>query len=285
MNKKLIEMSLLGSASSLGLNWIYDKELMKSFSKNNDVLFLPIQHDLYKKAEHGFDVYPNHIIGDLDFMGEVLFQFHRFLYNGGNNPRDFRLQLYNHIGPNSGYEGYIEKYGKTLIADIAQTSSVSNEIDKQLIGPTLFIVGYAHGLKQSSILEYTKVLTNYQNISLFQQSIKYIFDNLTKESRTTVLKHSVSLLPKDYQESSIKAFDLLETQDFITKYSGIACGLEQSYPLVLHIVNQSTSFENALQINASLGGASSARGLLIGAFYSFLEDTPTEYKDILNVLI
>ena len=74
----MIKAGLLGSSSALGLNWIYDKRLLSEFSKGTEVLFIPIDHKLYKKAKTGFAVYPKTVVGDLDFMGEIIYIFNDY---------------------------------------------------------------------------------------------------------------------------------------------------------------------------------------------------------------
>jgi len=277
----MIQMSLIGSSSSLGLNWIYDRKLMKEFSKNNEVLFLPIQHELYKIAENGFDVYPNHEIGDLDFMGEVIYHYHRYL--SSKHPVSLKEFMYLNIGPESPYTGYIEKYGKVLIENIHDGNNHTTLIDKQLIGPAMYVIGYSHDLDDNTILEHSKVFTAYQNTTDFHVALKFIFTNINKENKTEVLKQSIKFLSEEYKDSMYNSLSDIELYEFIDKYSGVACGLDQSYPLIYYIINNSDTFKEALTLNASLGGASSARGIIIGAIYSIFEDVPTEYKHILNL--
>ena len=143
----MIKASLLGSSSALGLNWIYDKDLLIEYSKDNEVLFTPIDHDLYKKAKNGFDVYPNSVVGDLDFMGEILYLLHMHLeYSKDISLPSWRNTVFNYIGPSGTYDGYIEQYGKELVQQmITETAKnvkgtlYTNHIDKQLIGPALLL--------------------------------------------------------------------------------------------------------------------------------------------------
>lgn len=279
MNRKLIKMSLLGSASALGINWIYDRALLQEFKQNNEVIFLPIQHNLYEKAKNGFDVYPNHKIGDLDFMGEVLYIFHKFIQGNHDSLKQF---IYDHIGPNSEYDGYIETYGKNLIENINNGFEETSYIDKQLIGPLMYIIGYANNLSVDEVEKYSKVLTAYPNTIDFHIALKFIFNNISHLNKTDVLQKSIMYLPEDYQNSLEHSFDDIDVFEFIDNYSGVACGLEQSFPLIYYIINHTDSYLEALKLNAELGGASSARGLLIGAIYSFLDPFPEEYENTLN---
>lgn len=283
MNNRMIYMSLLGSSSSLGLNWIYDKDLMSEFSKENKVLFLPIQHKLYRKAKHGFNVYPNHIVGDLDFMGEVIYLFHKYLEK--QQESNFKQYMYKHIGPESSYNGYIETYGKELIETISQGNLHTDLIDKQLIGPAMYVVGYAHGLDDIETLHFSKSLTAYEETKNFHKSLRHIFINLNDNNKSDVLKESISYLSSDYKIRLKHVFTDINIDDFIKEYSGVACGLEQSFPLIYYIVHHTSNFKEALTLNSSLGGASSARGIIIGAIYSLLEEIPKEYQNMLNYKI
>ena len=281
MNMKMIHMSLLGSSSSLGVNWIYDKKLMSDFTKNNNILFLPIQHQLYKKAKNGYNVYKNHKVGDLDFMGEVAYIFHEYLL-GNSKDLNFKDYLYKKIGPESDYDGYIEQYGKELIKTIDNKKIFTDHIDKQLISSALFIIGFAHDLDINTIMNYTKILTAFDQTINFDYALNHVFRNLKATNKTSVLNESIRFLGRDYEGKMKASLSNIDIDTFIDKFSGIACGLEQSFPLVYYIVNNTDSFKEALQINASLGGASSARGFIIGAIYSIIDDIPTEFSKIIN---
>lgn len=280
MNKKMIKYSLLGSASALGTNWIYDRLLMEDFSKTTEGIFLPIQHELYKKAENGFDVYPDHKVGDLDFMGEVIYQFHTYLQD--KSKYSLKKFVYEKIGPNSGYKGYIEKYGKVLIEEIDNGIEEISIEDKQLIGAAMYIIGYANDLSDEEILEYSKVFTIYEETKNFHLALKDIFNNISTENKNEVLYESTKFLAKEYKEKCWKALEEIELFEFIDNYSGVACGLEQSFPLIYYIVSKTKTIEEALILNARLSGASSARGIIIGAIYSLIDDMPGNLEESLN---
>ena len=280
MNKKLIKMSLIGSSSSLGTNWIYDKNLMKEFSKDKDLLFLPIQHELYEKAKAGFDVYPTFEVGDVDFMGEVIYRFHKYLEEGSEG--SLKQYLYDSFGPSSSYNGYIEHYGKEIIEKINDGNEYTELVDKQLIGPAMFAIGFAHGLSNDEIIEFTKTLTAYSNIPQFFEVLRFIFEFAKPNNKEETLRKAATFLPKEYRESVEASFNEIDVDKFIDNFSGVACGMDQSIPLIFYILNNTKSFKEALQLNANLSGASCARGIIIGAIYSFVEDVPIEFKDILN---
>jgi hypothetical protein len=291
---KMIEASLLGSSSALGLNWIYDKELLIKYSKDNEVLFTPIDHDLYNRAKNGFDVYPNSVVGDLDFMGEMLHLFHDFLENNVDiSPKNWRKVVYNYIKPEGPYNAYIEKYGKVLISKYEdeiyndkKPQINTDHVDKQLIGLALFTEIYENDKfinKVEESLKYARILTSYSGIDNFTELLFNLFNDLSNGvEKEQALLNNIKYAPKEYQEQLQHSLHKVDTHFFIGKFSGVACELNQSFPLIYHIVAHNDTWEDALTQNAILGGASSARGILISAIFNIIDIIPIEYRDKLR---
>jgi ADP-ribosylglycohydrolase len=68
----------------------------------------------------------------------------------------------------------------------------------------------------------------------------------------------------------------------LKNHAGIACYLPQSIPLIFYILVHSNGFEEAIQFNARLGGASADRGLLLGAILSKIYEIPQSWIEKLN---
>ena len=103
---KMLEAALLGSSSALGVNWIYDQELLQKESKKGSMIFREIDHDLYKVAKKGYDVYPNHKVGQLDFMGELLYLFHMYYEYENNKTLERWLEyFYEYFRADNEYDG------------------------------------------------------------------------------------------------------------------------------------------------------------------------------------
>jgi len=291
---KMIKASLLGSSSALGLNWIYDKNLLINYSQDNEVLFIPIDHELYKKAENGFDVYPNSMVGDLDFMGEILNLFNKFLNeNVDISPEKWRLKVYNFIKDDGPYNSYIEKYGKVLISNIQEEINNKKDIqiytdheDKQLIGLALFTAIYESKKitnKVEDSLKYAKVFTCYPAIRNFTELLFNLFNDLSNGvEKEQSLLNSIKYAPAEYQESLKHSLHKVDTHFFIDKFSGVACDLHQSFPLIYHLIAHNDTWEEALTQNVILGGASSARGILISAIFNIIDIIPIKYQEKLN---
>lgn len=290
----MIKASLLGCSSALGLNWIYDSKFLNEYIKDKDVLFQPIDHEAYKKAKTSFDVYPDSTVGDLDFMGEVLFQFHSFLKDSDDQSHlSFRSVIYNSFKKDSSYSGYIEHYGEDLIKQVENEIKLNQQpvvytkhIDKQLAGPALLLAIYeldSINNKIESSIGFAKVLTEYTGVDNFILLLKNLFDDLNNGvDKLKALKQNIHFAPLEYQESLSMALEMKDQTKFIKEYSGVACGLNQSFPLIFNIVANNDTWEEALRMNAKLGGASSARGLFLGAIFNIIDEVPDKYLNLLT---
>jgi len=297
MKTTVLKASLLGSSSALGINWMYDRPFLKEYLKDKNPIFLPIDHDAYTNSKNSFDVYPNHKVGDLDFMGEILYLLHMHLeYSKDISLPSWRNTVFNYIGPSGTYDGYIEQYGKELVQQmITETAKnvkgtlYTNHIDKQLIGPALLLAIFDKDNIKNKVEEatkYAKVFSAYENIQKFIELTNILLiDFKNRVNKHIALKGNIKLAPVEYQERLKAALEDITIDEFIEKHSGIACGLEQSFPLIYYIVDKSKNWEEALQLNASLGGASCARGIFISAFFNYLTGIPDQYVNALNYKI
>ncbi len=291
---KMIKAGLLGSSSALGLNWIYDKKLLLNYAEENEVIFTPIDHNLYKKAKNGFDVYPNTVVGDLDFMGEILYLFNQFLNNiNDTSSNNWRTVVYNHIKDDGPYDAYIEKYGKVLISKYEDELKNNKEPqthtdyeDNQLIGLAMFIAIYENdnfANKVDDSLNYARVFSNHLPTENFTELLFNLFNDLKNGiSKDQALENNIRFAPIEYHEKLRQSLHNTESFLFIKNYSGVACELDQSFPLIYHLVANSKSWKDAMTKNAILGGASSARGIFISAIFNIIDIIPIKYQDKLN---
>lgn len=296
MNKIRIEKAaLLGSASALGLNWIYDRALLKTHKdESNPMIFESIDHELYKKAKNAFDVYPNHRLGDLDFMGEVLYLFYMYFeYEKDLSLARWRKVLYEYFREDFEYDGYIESYGRSFLDTYAKelageipVKAHTDHIDKQLAG-LLFILGTYDQQKSTDkiadAIQYAKTITADPNINDLTTMLFHLLQQLDRNiPKTKALQASLKHCPLEYKEAMNQALSTLDIETFLTKHSGVACNLEQSLPLVYYIIQHTNSWKEALVLNATLGGASSARGIFISAIISRYEEIPEQYAHLLQ---
>lgn len=287
--------ALLGSASALGLNWIYDRDLLQSHkTAGNKMIFEPIDHELYKQAKEGYDVYPNHTVGDLDFMGEVFYFTYMFLdYEEDQSLARYRYLFYEYFRPDYEYDGWIESYGKDLIAKVKDEQESDKDPqehtdyeDKQLIGLLLLLSVYEKDTllnKEQEALKFARVFTSYDLIDDLTSAMYYLLVLLDqgvpfKEAALQLEGY----LPEPIKTNVLKSLTNIDLDSFIKNHSGVACGLDQSLPLIFYILAHTSTWEEALVLNATLGGASSARGIFISAIASRYLEIPKKYIDKLN---
>lgn len=287
--------ALLGSASALGYHWVYDPyKLMKRRDSGDPMIFQEIDHDFYKDTENTYDVYPYHKAGDLDFMGEVLYITNEFLENEDDlSLENFRSMLFDYFKEDSPYNGWVEGYAKDFLKvyqdelDDKRESQVYTEyVDRQLVG-LLFILAVLENDRIENKIEtavsLAKTLTSYENIEPLTHFLYLLFKELD-DGKTIQegLKATSNVIPKLYRENILKSLEDIDIITFAQNYSGIACGLDQSLSLIFYILNHTSTWEDAMVLNTSIGGASSNRGIFISAIASRYLEIPEKYVSKLN---
>jgi hypothetical protein len=289
----ITKAALLGSASALGVNWIYDQVLLDKRAKQQSLIFNPIDHDFYKQAKNAYDVYPNHQVGQLDFMGEVLYLFYMFKqYEEDQSIARWNEYFFEYFKPGNGYNGYIEKYGKDFLSRYQEAldenqifPNETDHLDKQLIGLTFIL--HTYGDKNSidkvnDALHFARTMTSYVNITpltiLLFELLKKLDYGVEK---TKAMEEVIELAPEIYENRLRAALTIPDQQEFVQNYAGIACGIEQALPLIFYFIKNTNSWEEAMELNAKMGGASSARGIFISALLSRIYDIPEKYESLL----
>jgi hypothetical protein len=287
--------ALLGSASALGLNWIYDRKLLqKHKDEGNMMIFESIDHELYKSAKNAYDVYPNHRLGDLDFMGEVYYLLYMFLeYEKEQHLDRFREIFYEYFREDFEYDGYIESYGKAFLKQyhdekegVSDVQEYTSHVDKQLVGLIFILAMYQYEGSMNKVqdaVHYAKTLTAYENIKPLSEMLYHLLADLDAGvEKHTAIKNAVGFAPEQYRNALMESLTNQSVDAFLSEYAGIACGIDQALPLILYIVAHSTTWQDAMVLNATLGGASSARGIFISAIMSRFVEIPDEYLFKLN---
>lgn len=296
MNKpSIIKAALLGSASALGLNWIYNRRVLNQHrDEGNPMIFEAIDHELYERAKKAYDVYPDHKVGDLDFMGEVLYLFHMFLaYEEDHSIARWREVFYEYFREDYEYNGYVESYGKEFLKRYKEESDHASDdvlhtdfVDKQLIGPLFILATYESDKsinKVADALSYVKTLTAYQGANDLNQMLNELLEQLDNGvDKHDALANVIDRAPEEYQEALRASLTDISLDKLIMNHAGIACNLDHTLPVIFHIVAHHDTWVDALVTNAAIGGASSARGIYISAILSRVVDIPAEYLDKLN---
>ncbi len=91
------------------------------------------------------------------------------------------------------------------------------------------------------------------------------FKHAKKRPHKELILEIINGLPEDKLETFIQATQMTDSKKYIAKYAGTACHIDHAVPVIFHVVYHSNSFEEGLHLNTKIGGASSDRGMLIGA--------------------
>lgn len=299
MNKTTIhKAALLGSASALAYHWIYDPiKLFERRDSGHPMIFEDIDHDFYKEAKNTYDVYPFHQAGDLDFMGELLYITKRFLDTEQDiSLKHYRKMVYDYFNEDSPYNGWIEAYVKDFLTRYKEELDGNKKpqehtayVDKQLVGLIYILAVWETDSindKIATAVDFAKTLTSFENI---EPLTTFLFHLLNKLEAGIPLEKALldcsNDIPEVYRKAILKSSEDIEIVTFAKEYAGIACGLDQALPLIFYILQHTSSWEEAMVLNATIGGASANRGIFISAIASRYYDIPKQYQSKLNYSI
>jgi hypothetical protein len=286
--KKYTQPALVANAASLGFHWIYDMDFLEELSKRQSLVFQLPSLELYAQAKPSFFGYPYAKVGDVTTQGMYL----KWLYKAIQEKPDFDLEDYRNLifeqtKPGGPYVGYIETYNHTLLIN-AMSSKLRLNLpalpvtDDHLVGFVPYLVSKELGLGNDYAWNLAQLFTDKVEYRKFFDMFDYIFENIAQMPRLELLKNAIELAPESYHEKLEKALSMENTRDFIKQYAGIACHIPQSVPLIFRILNQCSSYEDMVETNIRLGGASGERAMLLGAIFAQVSEIPEEWIQITN---
>ena len=288
--KKYLYGALVANAASLGYHWVYNSEYLAQLSKKKSLLFQVQNQQEFDDGKPSYFVYPNQKVGDVTTQGSFMI----WLYQAMKDHREFSMSdyenlIYNHIRPGGDYIGYIESYGKLFVleklsSDLKLNVKIQEKKDDHLVGFIPYLVSKELGSSSENAFELTKLFTDRQDYLDFFKMFDYIFDELQKRDLKYVLKDAVKLAPIGYTSKLAHAIEMGDTADFIKNYAGISCHIQYSIPLIFHLLAHSNSYEELIEWNTRIGGASSDRGLLLGSIMSQISPIPDSWKSKVSFL-
>jgi len=288
MNKYL-KGAFVANAASMGFNWIYNLPYLEKLSQTQSLVFQAVDPLKYKRAGKSYLAYPNAKIGDLSAQGHIAKQLYNALYENSELTTDAYKQIVlEMIKPGGTYEGWVESYGKKLVYNqlIEQLNIEAKPIiqtDDQLVGFVPYIVCKELNLPSEKAWVLAQAFTNIDTYNQFYLVFDQLFENLKSINMNAALKNVVSICPQEYQENINHAIDMNDTNSFIINHSGTACHIHHAIPLIFHILAHTNSYEEAVQLNVKIGGASCDRGMMIGAIYSQVSTIPEEWSNLTNL--
>lgn len=287
MNKFILP-ALVANAATLGVHWIYDYEYLQELAKKQSLLFMKQVKEHFDKAQVSFFSYPDAEIGDVTVQGEIL----KWLYQAMKKNLDFSQEdysklLYSKFKPGGTYVGYVESYSKTHVLQL-QAKSLRIDfpqkplMDDQLVGFMPYLVCKELKLDNKKAWELTKVYSQDEDYYNYFLMFDRLLELLPQVGMKEAIRSVISLAPVKFHIDLQKAIEMNDTNEFIEHFAGRACPIKQSIPLIMHILYQSNSYQEAIEFNALLGGAVSDRSTLIGAIYSQVSEVPQEWIELVS---
>lgn len=285
--KRILDASLIGNAASLGFNWIYNMPYLTELSRTQSLVFQPVDKQHYDAAKRAFYGYPHAKAGDVSFQGDITLWLYEALKKDPNYSQEAYLEMvYEAIKPGGSYVGYVEAYGRDLVFNRLIKSlkldfpeRVIN--DDQMVGFAPYIATTALGLTREKAWELAQAFTS---LTVFEALYAW-FDDVREAAQSKpfseVLQAHQAAAPKELQASLALA---LEETDTLTLTSTIntACHIDHAVPMVCHILAHTTSYQEAIELNTRVGGASCDRGLLIGVLYGAQASIPMAWAEALR---
>ena len=258
--------ALIADAATLGLHWIYDPDRIAQVGGDHPA-FTAINADNFE----GVPAYFAHAArndGDLSQYGEVLALAMRHLQtNGAFDVTSYQDAYAAHFGAGGSYQGYIDRPTRGTLENLARDQRAPSGVDDDqhpAIGTLPAIVARYHGTAQ--LHQFVKEAVQVTNVNKAADHYALIFaDLLTDLLSGTQLADALQTAA--LKEPLLQAALETPEQDSTTygQTTGRACHLHEGMPLAFHILNNTDSYQKAIETNILAGGDNCGRAILIGS--------------------
>ncbi len=279
---RLIQGALVANAASLGLNWVYNIPYLKKLKDKQDITFIPIDPAKYKRARKAVMAYPHAKVGDVSLQGHILTWVYDALSADSHLDKNaIETMIYDQIKPGGDYQGWVESYGKKLIVnrlneELETKAEPLTLNDSQLVGFSFYLAAKALDLSNDQAYGYAKIFTEREEYRQWYD----VFDQLIADVKTMSVKEalqkSLDSVPNQYRFKCAQAVHAKKFED-ILKVVNTACDIEHAIPIIYNVLALSDDFKSAVELNTVIGGASSDRGLMLGAILASAYDIPTDW--------
>jgi hypothetical protein len=273
--------ALLGNAATLGIHWIYNAEFLADLAKKQSILFLKQDPKVFAAAQPSYYAYPRTNVGDVTSQGMFLFWLTKALQANPNlSQQDYQNLIIDQIKPGGDYQGYIETYGHKLIMNylnekLGLTLPLVSIDDDHLIGFIPYIATKQLGLSINKAWELAQLFTQKEEYPACYQMFDAIIDQLPTQSMKQAIEKAIAFAPKRYAVQMKKAIELTDTKAFVKDYAGTACAINQSVPIIIHLLYHSQSLADAWLRNALISGAIAERAMLLTMLMGII-DPPSQ---------
>lgn len=282
--EKYILPGLIANAATLGIHWIYDHKFLEQLSAKDSLLFRVQKKDIYDQAKVSYFSYPQQKLGDVTVQGDILKWLYDAMKNDDNFTQlDYSKMLYKQFKAGGTYTGYVESYAKKHVLRIlAKSLDVTIPTipinDDHLVGFMPYLVCKELNIDIKKAWELTQVYSQDEDYFIYFSMFDQLLELLPKIGLKKAIESVIGQGPEKYQVPLHKAIEMNDPNLFIELYSGRACAIKYSIPLIIHILYHTNSYEEAINYNALLGGAISDRNMIIGAIMSQISEVPQKWS-------
>jgi hypothetical protein len=282
MNKYLLP-GLVANAATLGIHWIYDYQYLAALEKKQSLLFMRQEKHHFENSKNSFYSYPNSQIGDVTVQGDILIWLYQAMKDNPDfSMKDYSKLLYQQFKPGGNYTGYVESYAKKhVISILAKSLNLDipeiDVMDDHLVGFVPYLVCKELDLGREKAWELTNVYSQDKDYYQYFKMFDELFVLLPKLGLKKAIEQVIQIGPEKYQTALKKAIEMDDANNFIEQYSGRACAIKFSIPLIIHILYHTSSYQEAVTYNAVLGGAVSDRNTMIGAIFAQVSKIPEDW--------
>lgn len=269
--------ALVADAASLGTHWIYDVDRVAKIAKmhGGSLAFVPVDEKNYEHTK-GYFAHPNRPAGTNTQYGEVLrTAIASILKNSGKfDVENYQGDFAAHFGPGGTYIGYIDYATRGTLANIAAGDiTPSGTDDTQL--PALAALPAVIAADPHSVEGAVRVTNNNDySVNAGRVFAHLLNATLNGAELYNALDEAASIGDEEFSNLLKSALSSEETDSVAYgQITGRACNLVMSVPLCFHILKNTKSFENAIEVNSLAAGDNAGRsivlGAIAGAYYGF----------------
>ena len=279
--KHFVTHALLGNAATLGIHWIYNAEYLAELAKKQSILFLKQDPKIFAAAQPSYYAYPHTNVGDVTSQGMFLFWLTQALKTNPNlTQQEYKDLILQQIKPGGDYQGYVETYGHKLIINslnekLGLKFPVVPMDDDHLIGFIPYMAVKQLGLSTNKAWDLAQLFTSKEEYPACYQMFDAIIDRLPTKSMKQAIEEAIVYAPKRYAIQMKKAIELTDTKAFVKDYAGTACAINQSVPIIIHLLYHSKDLNDAWLRNALISGAIAERAMLLTMLMGII-DPPSE---------
>jgi ADP-ribosylglycohydrolase len=269
---------LVADAAALGLHWLYDLQRMHQVVADNNPCFLTPNQDHYA-GEVGYFAHAGKESGEQSHYGEsYLLNLKHLAAEGTFNTRIFQQQFINTFGPGGSFRGYIDAPTRQSLQNLQQIdltdetdTEPSGADDKQIPALTpvsALCASYPAGKLSDEEIEQAIRVTNNNDFAVGcgLYFSKVLLSVLNGQSIADSFNNAAEHAPDEIKDKITEALNMSATElDSVASSLGQSCCLETSMPLSAYILTNSTSYQQAIEMNILAGGDSCGRSMMLGA--------------------